>query len=87
MTKNQKDLLNHITKKNNEIEAWVNEDPKNRWAGLITTDLDHWASYGIYDVAEYERYISANTLYEVYSDKYSKGYARGMEFFAMSQEK
>ena len=77
MTKNQKDLLNHITKKNKEIEAWVNEDPKNRWAGLITTDLDHWASYGIYDVAEYERYISANTLYEVYSDKYSKGYARG----------
>ena len=87
MTKNQKDLLNHITKKNNEIEAWVNEDPKNRWAGLITTDLDHWASYGIYDVAEYEGYISANTLYEVYSDKYSKGYARGMDFFSMSQEK
>ena len=87
MTKNQKDLLNHITKKNNEIEAWVNKDPKNRWAGLITDDLDHWASYGIYDVAGYERYISANTLYEVYSDKYSKSYARGMDFFSMSQEK
>jgi len=87
MTKNQKDLLNHITKKNNEIEAWVNEDPKNRWSGLITDDLDHWASFGIYDVAGYERYMSAETLYEVYSDKYSKSYARGMDFFSMSQEK
>ena len=85
-TKNQIDLLNHIIASNKKAQAWIDVDPDNRWQGMITTDLDHWAKYKIYNVADYNTYMSAETLYEVFSDKYCKSYARSMDFFSMSQE-
>ena len=85
-TKNQIELQNHIIAQNKKAQAWIDVDPDNRWQGMITTDLDHWAEYKIYNVADYNRYMSAETLYEVFSSEYCKSYARSMDFFSMSQE-
>jgi len=85
-TKDQIDLQNHIIAKNKEAQAWIDVDPKNRWRGMITINLNHWAEYNIFNVSDYNTYMSAETLYEVFSDKYCKSYARSMDFFSMSQK-
>jgi len=85
-TKHQIDLQNHIILQNKKAQAWIDVDPANRWQGMITTDLDYWANYNIFNVEGYNKYMSAETLYEMFSDKYCKSYARGMDFFSMSQE-
>ena len=33
-----KDLIAHIEGINAKTQAWIDEDPTNRWAGMITTD-------------------------------------------------
>lgn len=68
--KNMTDLLTHLQTENAKTQAWINEDPMNRWAGLITEDLDHWASYGIHTVEDYEIYNFQAT----YSDMYKEAY-------------
>jgi len=40
-------LAEYLTALNNITKEWVAEDPENRWAGLLTEDLDHWAEYEI----------------------------------------
>ena len=32
-------LVKHIEGINAKTQAWIDEDPGNRWAGMITTDL------------------------------------------------
>ena len=85
-TKEQIDLQNHIISENKKAQSWIDVDPKNRWHSMITTDLNHWAKNNIFNVADYNKYMSANALYEIFSDKYCKSYARSMDFFSMSQE-
>lgn len=80
------DLVKHIEKLNAQTEAWIAEDPKNRWATTMTTCVKHWAEYGIYTPEQFDNYMSAYDLYEIYADRYSKGYARSKGFFQMNKE-
>ena len=80
------DLVKHIEKLNAQTKAWIAEDPKNRLATLMTTCEKHWADYGIYTPEQFDNYMSAYDLYEIYADKYSKGYARSKKFFQMNKE-
>ena len=77
-------LVQHIEAINVKSQAWVDEDPKNRWSGMVVTDPKHWAEYGIYTPAEYDRYQDETTLYELASTAYSKSYARSLNTSAMS---
>lgn len=75
-------LLAHIEKLNAEKQAWMDAGP-DRWTGMITTDLDHWAEYGVFTVEDYERYELEAYIWDAYKDAY--GYRpRHMDFKSMS---
>jgi hypothetical protein len=77
-------LVQHIEAINVKSQAWVDADPKNRWSGMVVTDPKHWAEYGIYTPAEYDRYQDEMTLYELASTAYTKSHARSLNTSAMS---
>jgi hypothetical protein len=54
MTADQKELLSEIKRMNARSRAWVAEDPKNRWAGILTEDIAYWAKSGIVSVADFD---------------------------------
>jgi hypothetical protein len=57
------ELLAHIRNLNEKTAAWVAEDPKNRMAGMLVEDPEHWNSIGVTTVDEFNRY---NLMMEVY---------------------
>ena len=63
-------LIKHIEKINAKTQAWIDEDPGNRWAGMITTDPKHWEDYGISTPAEYDRYMLEQAVYETHKSAY-----------------
>lgn len=63
-------LLAHIQAENAKTLAWVAKDPKNRGAGTLVEDLDHWTQYGIHTVAEFEHYMLATAAYDMHKDAY-----------------
>ena len=58
------ELVAHIQNLNAKTQAWINEDPTNRGAGMLVDEPEHWARYGIYTVAQFEHYMAATDLYE-----------------------
>jgi len=78
-------LLELIESKNAKTAAWVAEDPANRWAGMITTDLEHWAEYGVHTAEDYERYELETYIYEGHKDAFGvKG--RHYDFASMTMD-
>lgn len=76
-TTEQLELKAHIQSKNAQSQAEMDANP-NIWIGMIVDDLDHWAEYGIYSPAQYDRYMDEVTLYETVSIATSKSYARSV---------
>ena len=75
----------HIKAENAKTQAWVAEDPKNRWAGLYIEDEAHWIERGITTVEALERDNLATYIYEGHKDAFGvKG--RHYDFEAMSTE-
>jgi hypothetical protein len=64
------ELVTHIRNLNAKTQAWVDEDPKNRWAGMLVDESEHWARYDVHTVAQFEHYMAATNLYEATKDKY-----------------
>lgn len=78
-------LAEFLAAKNAETLAWIAEDPDNRWAGLLTEDLAHWAEIGIHTVAQYRRYDLETLVWEMYKD--AMGFRpRHMDFKSMTDE-
>jgi len=76
-------LAEHLRNMNAKTEAWVAEDPDNRWAGLIVEDLAHWAEMGITTVAQFERYEMETSIWDLYKEV--NGFRpRGYDFKSMS---
>ena len=76
-------LAEFLAAKNAETLAWIAEDPDNRWAGLLTEDLAHWAEIGIHTVAQYRRYDLETLVWEMYKD--AMGFRpRHMDFSSMT---
>ena len=50
-------LSAHLKADNDKTRAWVSEDPENRFAGLLSEDVQHWAEYGIYTIQELQEYL------------------------------
>jgi hypothetical protein len=59
-----KSLVKKIAELNAKTEAWVAEDPQNRFGGLLSTDLDHWKEYDINTGEELEHYLAVSDVYE-----------------------
>ena len=57
-------LVAHIRARNAKTEAWVAEDPANRWAGLLVDDPAHWAAYGITTPEQFDHYLLVCDVYE-----------------------
>ena len=64
------ELINHIKAANEKTQAWVAEDPKNRWAGLYPEDEAHWIERGISTTAELERDELITYIWDGYKSAY-----------------
>ena len=56
------DLVTHIKERNEVEQTWVDQDPSNRWAGMLTTDVEHWAQYGVYTEKDLEKFLLAENI-------------------------
>jgi len=61
------DLLAHIKAENIETQAWIDEAP-GRAGGMVVESLEHWAGYGVHTVEQYEHYMRAINVYELYNE-------------------
>ena len=64
------ELTAHIQNLNAKTQAWIDEDPANRGAGMLVDEPEHWARYGVYTVAQFEHYMAASDVYEVTKERY-----------------
>jgi|GEM_PF-579962 len=77
-------LLQHIESLNAESQAWLDANPGS-WTGMITTDLDHWAEYGVHTVEDFKRHELESFIWDAYKDAYGIR-PRFMDFESMSME-
>lgn len=84
-TPSQTALVAHIEALNAKSRAWVAEDPANRFAGILTTDLAHWAESKIFSVEDFELYELRNDVWELYNSLYGVK-PRFMGLWSMSRE-
>jgi len=79
-----KDLIAHIEGINAKTQEWIDANPGS-WAGMITTDPEHWKEYGITTPAQYDRYMLEQDVYEMHKSAYGvKG--RHYDFDNMTDE-
>ena len=74
-TAEQIELKKHIEAENERSRDEMAATP-NLWIGMVTSDLQHWADYGITDIEGYEFYMASCGAYEAIADATSKGFAR-----------
>ena len=79
------ELIKYIESENAKSQAWMNEDPTNRFAGMITTDPDHWAGYGITTVGQYRHYMTVESYIEMFKAVHGIK-PRWMDFSKMTVE-
>jgi hypothetical protein len=70
MTAAQRELLAELKRMNARSRAWVAEDPKNRWSGILTEDIAHWAQSGITSVADFDAMQAAEDEKERRKESY-----------------
>lgn len=79
------DLATYIAEQNAKTQAWIDEDPANRWAGMMVTDIKFWNDQGIYTVEDMKRHDLETYIWDAYKD--ANGIRpRFMNFSAMSME-
>jgi hypothetical protein len=49
------ELIAYIESLNAQTQAWVDENPTERWAGMIVTEESHWNDMGIFTVEDFKR--------------------------------
>ena len=78
------DLVKHIETINAKTQEWIDANPGS-WAGMITTDVEHWKEYGITTPAQYDRYMLEQAVYDTHKSAYGvKG--RHYDFDNMTDE-
>ena len=65
LTKDQQELLEFINAHNAEQEAWVAEDPDNRYSSGICDNMEWWAEDGIFTVEQFKLDSAKNLYYEL----------------------
>lgn len=77
------ELLAKLAEANAKTEAWVDEDPENRWAGLYSLDAQDWIDRGIHNLEQFDRMELEDAYYELHKDVYG---FRPRDFRQMSNE-
>jgi len=78
-------LVAHIKSINAKTQAWIDEDPANRWAGMLVEDEAHWADQGVHTVEDFERRELETFIYEGHKDAFGvKG--RHYDFDSMTMD-
>jgi len=70
-------LQAYLNLEKEKTEAWIAEDPKNRWATVFSIDLGHWNDRGIFTVAQFERYLDEECYVNIYKDTHGIRPSRG----------
>lgn len=80
-----KSLAEYLAERNAATRAWVAEDPDNRWAGMYTEDLAHWAEIGVLTILDLWRYEMETQYSDLHKDAY--GFRpRGVNFSEWSYD-
>ena len=69
-SQSQIELQAYIEAENAKVAAWVAEDVDNRFAGMPTSNPDHWAIYGIFTVEQYLFSMAKSNYSDSYKDVY-----------------
>ena len=80
-----RNLVNYINEINASTQNWINEDPDNRFAGMLTSVPEHWTEYGIYTPAELDRYLLEDDYMYLYKEV--NGYRSGQNLTNVSTTK
>ncbi len=81
----QIELLKFIGNINAKTQAWIDAEP-NRWAGMLTCNLAHWAGMGIFTVDQFKRHQLEEDCYYSVAEAFSKSYARSLNTSTMTDE-
>jgi hypothetical protein len=68
LTSDQIALVDYIEAKNAKTEAWVAEDPQNRWSTFLVSDAETLAEWGIFSIEDFKRSSAIDTFIDVYKD-------------------
>lgn len=80
----QLELKAYIEKSNEEFIAQAKADGAVAW-GVPMTELDAWAEYGVFNIAQYEHHQAAAEHYDLYKEV--MGFRpRGMDYASMTTE-
>jgi len=60
------ELADYLAARNAQSQAWVAEDPENRWASGVIEDLAFWAERGITTVEQYRFSAAVATYSDVF---------------------
>ena len=63
-------LAQALETRNAITSAWIAEDPTNRCAMLLDTNLADWASYGVTSAEELEHYLLVSNVFEMNREVY-----------------
>ena len=83
-TQEQLELKAHIDESNEKFVARCKAEGATAW-GTTVSDPEHWAEYGIFNIAQYERYSLESYIYDAYKDAH--GFRpRHIDFKSMSMD-
>jgi len=63
-------LIAHIKAENAKTQTWLDEDPKNRWAGFYSEDVSWWKDQGVETMDDFDRWIMLSTISDLHKDAY-----------------
>jgi hypothetical protein len=69
MTAATPELVAHIAAIVARTEAWIAEDPENRWA-TVPMPAERWAEQGITTVEQYRHSSAVDTYSDMYKDRF-----------------
>jgi hypothetical protein len=58
-------LQAHLNAIKTKVQAWVAEDPKNRWACYPVNEAEFWAKQGITTVEQFDHYELVSQVFEM----------------------
>ena len=79
-----RDLIKHIEAINSQKQEWADQDPSNRFVGMLVTVPSHWAEYDVYTPEEFDRYLLEQDFVSLHKDVY--GVRPGPAYTEMSDD-
>lgn len=78
------DLITHIKTLNAASREWA-AAKEGRWVTTLVEEADHWAECGVYTVAQFDRYMNEQEIWDMYKEVNGVR-PRGIDFKSMSDD-